>query len=49
MSLPITMLCGLDRTATAATGRGLLGDRPGHQLVMHCLDQLEVGGRRVEA
>ena len=43
MSLPITVLCGLNRTANSTAGRALLADHTGNHLVTHCLDQIGVG------
>lgn len=43
MSLPITVVCGLSRSATMSAGRDLLAGRSAARLVAHCLDQLQVG------
>lgn len=43
VSMPITVICGLDRGATFAAGRMLLGGRSDAYLVTHCLDQIQLG------
>ena len=43
MSLPITVVCGLNRSAAAQTGRALTRSDRHSYLVMHCLDQIHVG------
>ncbi len=43
MSLPVTVVCGLSRSATMSAGRDLLAGRSAARLVAHCLDQLQVG------
>ena len=43
MSLPITVVCGLNRSATSQAGRALLASDRHSYLVMHCLDQIQIG------
>ncbi len=43
MSLPITVVCGLNRSATSEAGRALLSPGPESYLVTHCLDQIQIG------
>ncbi len=51
MTLPITVISGLDRVATYSAGRGLVFGDPHARLVSHCIDQIGVGlvSRTVEA
>lgn len=43
MSLPITVVVGLDRASAQHAAMQLLGSGPGARLIQHCLDQLGVG------
>ena len=51
MTLPITVISGLDRLATYSAGRGLVAGDPHARLVSHCIDQISVGlvSRTIEA
>ncbi|MCB9411294.1 MAG: GTP-binding protein [Actinobacteria bacterium] len=51
MTLPITVISGLDRVATYSAGRDLLLGDPHARLVSHCIDQIGVGlvSRTIEA
>jgi G3E family GTPase len=43
MTLPITVVCGLDRRPTTTIARSLLGTDPEATLVTHCLDHVGLG------
>jgi G3E family GTPase len=43
VTLPITVVCGLDRSAALRAGQQLLGGDPSSRLLTHCLDQVQIG------
>ncbi|MAT61697.1 MAG: hypothetical protein CMH41_08680 [Micrococcales bacterium] len=43
MTLPVTVVCGLNRAATSDAGRALLSPSSDSHLVTHCLDQIHIG------